>query len=227
MNTHFNRQLCFDHLRNASILFACMFVCVCAAQAQSGRRSTTTTTTTAPSISGPKTVEKAQAKTPKIQLIVGIENRNPFSNVPYYLSDTVLDNCVRHLGDAEEVHVTASGRGMTRADAITRAKTEKEAYVVWLQIESDVTSSSKQSRNDPGDLYVRYTIFEPVTTKIKQWGRTHQSIYRTGPGGVSAPTSSKSSPIYSEYALKQAAREAAERVLEAFDIRLRDERVIH
>src|SRR5215831_3068337 len=64
--------------------------------AQSGRKSTgsssstTTTTTTTPSVSGTKTTEK-KTVTPKLQLLVGIDRRDAFSNVPYYLYDTVLD----------------------------------------------------------------------------------------------------------------------------------------
>jgi hypothetical protein len=188
--------------------------------AQSGRRSSNGQTT-APSVSGPKTVEKATVKAPKIQLLVSVEDRNPLMSVPYYLSDTVLDNCLRRLNDAPETDATTAGRAMTRAEAIIKAKAQKEAFVVFLQIESDITPSAKQAKNGPDELYVRYTIFEPATARIKQWGRTHQQIYKTGQGGVS--TSSKSSPVYSEYALKQAAREAAERVLEAFEIKIRDD----
>ena len=188
--------------------------------AQSGRRSSNGQTT-APSVSGPKTVEKAPVNAPKIQLLVSVEDRNLLVSVPYYLSDTVLDNCVRRLNDATEINATIARRSMTRAEAVIRAKAQKEAYVIFLQIESDITPSAKQAKNGPDELYVRYTIFEPATARIKQWGRTHQQIYKTGQGGVS--TSSKSSPVYSEYALKQAAKEAAERVLEAFEIKLRDE----
>jgi len=201
------------------LLIAVLLSCV-TSHAQSGRRSTNTPTT-APSISGPRAIEKAPAKAPGIHLLVGVESRNPFSNIPYYLSDTVLDNCVRHLADATEVIPNPVGRGMDRVDAVRRAKAEKEGYVVWLQIESDVLDSGKQQKNGPDELYVRYTIFEPGTAKVKQSGRTHQQIYKTGRGGVS--TSSKNSAVYSEYALKQAAREAAERILEAFDIRVRDQ----
>ena len=189
-------------------------------KAQSGRRSSNGQTT-APSVSGPKTVEKTPVKAPKIRLLVSVEDRNPLVSVPYYLSDTVLDNCVRHLNDATEVNAVVARRSMTRAEAVIRAKAEKEAFVVFLQIESDVAPTAKQAKNGPDELYVRYTIFEPVTARIKQWGRTHQQIYKTGQGGVS--TSSKSSPVYSEYALKQSAKEAAERVLEAFEIKISDE----
>jgi hypothetical protein len=211
-------------LRNCRVLLliSIVFACATLTHAQSGRRSTGAPTTT-PSVSGPKTVEKAPAKAPKIHLLVGVENRNPFSNIPYYLADTVLDNCVRRLADSADIIPNAVGRGMDRVEAVRRAKAEKEGYVVWLQIESDVLDSGKQKNNGPDELYVRYTIFEPETAKVKQSGRTHQQIYKTGGGGVS--TSTKNSAVYSEYALKQAAREAAERILEAFEIRVRDERL--
>jgi hypothetical protein len=208
---------------NRNLLAACFLLAITiTVDAQSGRRSSSGQPT-APSVSGPKTVEKTTAKAPKLQLLVGVESRNPFVNVPYYLSDTVLDNCVRRLNESAEINARASGRSMTRAESISRAKAEKEAYVIFLQIESDIADSGKQAKNGPDELYVRYTIFEPATARIKQWGRTHQQIYKVGGGGVSAPTSSKNSPLYSEYALKQAAKEAAERVLEAFEIKIRDE----
>jgi len=195
--------------------------------AQSGRRSTgeTKTTTTTPSVAGPKTVEKKPEKPARLQLLVGIDNRDPMSNIPYYVTDTVIDNCVRRLGDASEVIVTSAGGGFNRAEAIKRAKAETVRYVVWLQIGSELADSGKQqSKNSVDELYVSYTIFEPGTAKYKQSGRSHHQIYQTGRGGVSAPT--KNSPMYSEYALRQAARETAERILAAFEIKLTDDAIL-
>ena len=129
MNTIYHRQM----------LALIAIVCAGAvfAQAQSGRRSTTeTTTTTAPSVSGPKTIEKKPDKPPRLQLLVGVDNRDPTSNIPYYVTDTVIDTCVRRLGDASDVIVTSAGRGMNRAEAIRRAKEETVRYVVWLKIGS-------------------------------------------------------------------------------------------
>jgi hypothetical protein len=218
MNTLYHRRV---------VLFgAIIFACASVGYAQSGRRSTPTTTTTAPSVSGPKTIEKKPEKPPRLQLLVGIDNRDPISNIPYYVADTVIDNCVRRLGDASDVIVTSAGRGMNRSDAIKAAKEETVRYVVWLQIGSELADAGRQpSKNSVDELYVNYTIFEPATGKFKQTGRSHHSIYQTGRGGVSVPTSSRNSPLYSEYALKQAAVETAERVLAAFDIKLRDERL--
>lgn len=207
-------------IRQFNLLVAVLFACAIVGQAQSGRRSTTVPPT-APSVSGPKTVEKTPAKPPKIHLLVGVENRSPFVNIPYYLSDTVMEGCVARLANSADISPSAIGRGMDRVEAVRRAKAEKTAYVVWLQVESDVVDSGRQPKDGPDELYVRYTIFEPVTARVKQSGRTHQQIYKTGRGGVS--TTAKNGPLYSEYALKQAAREAAERILDAFEIKIRPE----
>jgi hypothetical protein len=209
--------------RRTAALIAIVFAAAIVIQAQSGRRSKGggATTTTAPSVSGPKTMEKKPEKPARLQLLVGIDNRDITSNIPYYVTDTVIDNCVRRLGDASDVVVTSAGRGMNRAEAVKRAKEETVRYVVWLQIGSELADSGKQpSKNSVDELYVSYTILEPGTAKFKQSGRSHHQIYQTGRGGVSTPN--KNSPLYSEYALKQAARETAERVLAAFEIKLRD-----
>jgi hypothetical protein len=201
---------------------ATLLVCATVIYAQSGRRSTGgSTTTTAPSVSGPKAVEKKPTGPQKIQLLVGIDARSPLSTIPFYLSDTVLDNCIRRLGEAEIVMPTSGGSNMNRADAIKAAKQETVRYVVSLRIGSEYADAGKQVKNGQDELYVEYTVFEPETAKVKRSGRAHQTIYQTGRGGVSAP--SKNSPVYSEYAIKQAAREAADRILDAFDIKVRDD----
>lgn len=196
-------------------------------QAQSGRRaggSSTTTSTTTPSVSGPKAIDKKAEKSATVQLLVGIEDLDAFSNIPYYLTDTVLDNCIRRLGDAADVSATSAGRGINRGDALKRAKEEKNRYFVLLAVGSDAPVTSKQSKNGPDELYVSYTVFEPETAKVKASGRAHHSIYRAGRVGVSGPT--KNSPLYSEYALKQAARETADRILSAFDLKVPDDRML-
>jgi hypothetical protein len=199
-----------DH-RNRLSRLVIILICASITSAQSGRRSA-------------KSTEKSTAPQKKVSLLVSIEDRNPFSNIPYYLADTALDACIDRLRDAAEISVSSSTRGMSRADAIRRAKTEKEIYVVWLQIVSGLPDSAKPSKKAPEELYLRYTIFEPTTARVIAEGRTHQSIYRMSGGGVSSQTSSRDSPIYSEYALKQAAREAGDLVMRAFEITPPEER---
>ena len=198
-----------------------LVVCV-STQGQSGRRGAgKSTTATVPSVSGAKEVETKSPTAARLQLIVGIDSVGTVSNTPYYLADTVLDECIRRLAEASEVIAKPAGRHLTRSDAIKMAKEEKDRYVVWLQLDSDFAEKSSQNRNGPSELWVEYMIHEPGTGKIKRSGRTYHSIYKVGNVGVSGPTS-RQSAVYSEYAVKQSAREAADKILEAFDIRIGD-----
>ncbi len=190
--------------------------------AQSGRKSNSgssaTTTATTPSVSG-KTTEKKPPAAPKLQLLVGIERPEVFSNVPYYLYDTVLDEVVRRLGEADIVFANSSGK-TNRADAVKAAKQEKTRWVVQLEIHSIYADAGKQAKNNADELYVSYVALEPETGKIKHSGQTRQHIYQNGRGGISVP--SKNGPVYSDYSIKQTATDAADRILANFDISVRN-----
>jgi hypothetical protein len=218
MKTHYHVR-CFPAL---SILLLLVFTGV-VVQAQSGRRGAGKSSTTAPSVSGAKEVAATPPKAAGLQLVVGIDTAGAVSNTPYYLADTVLDECIRRLGEASDVMAKSAGRHLTRSEAVKIAKEEKERYVVWLQLGSDLAGTSSQNRNGPAEIWVNYVILEPGTGKTKQSGRTYHSIYKVGNVGVSGP-SSRQSAVYSEYAVKQSAREAADKVLEAFDMKIGDGR---
>jgi len=191
---------------------------------QSGRRSTggstssTTTTSTTPSIAGPKTTEKKPAPAPKLQLLVGID-RQDFATIPYYLYDTVLENVLRRLGDAEIVFAN-SGGNMNRADAAHAAKQEKVRWVVNLEIRSIYADAGKQVKQNQDELFVSYVVMEPDTAKIKHSGQSRSQIYQNGRGGISVP--SKNGPVYSEYSIRQVATEVADKILANFDISVRE-----
>ena len=204
------------------LIVAILLTSTSALFAQSGRKSTsgsTSSTTTTPSVAGPKTSEKKPAPAPKLQLMVGIVRADAFNTVPYYVYDTVLDNVVRRLGEAEIV-LANSGGNMNRSDAVRAAKQEKVRWVVNLEIRSIYADSGRQVKNNQDELAVDYTVIEPETAKIKRSGQTHQHIYQNGRGGISLP--SKNGGVYSDYSIKQAALEAADRILAGFDITVRE-----
>ena len=209
--------------RRAAIALSILALCAATAVAQSGRKNTggSTTTTVAPSVSGPKPIEKKPETTKRIQLLVGIDKYQTFTTIPFYLYDTVLDNCIRRLGEADIVMATSAGSEFDRAAAVKAAKQETVRYVVLLNLGSEYADAGKQAKSGQDELYVDFVMFEPETAKIKTSGRAHQHIYQTGRGGINLPT--KNSPIYSDYAIKQAAIEVANRILSAFDIKVRGE----
>jgi hypothetical protein len=169
-------------------------------------------------VTGPKAVEK-KPPDPKVQLLVGITGRSTSGRISNYLYDEVLDDCIRRLGEAEIVFPTSAGNDMMRADAVKAARQETVRYVVLLEIGSEYVDAGREATTND-ELYVAFTIFEPETAKLKRAGRGHQHIYQTGRTGVSRPPNGN--PVYSEYALRQAAREAADKILSAFDIKARD-----
>lgn len=193
-----------------------------AVSAQSGRRSTggSTSPTTNTSVSGAKSVEKKPEPAPKVQLLVGIDGHQVFTNVPFHVYDTVLENCIRRLDEAEIAFTTSAGNNMNRADARKAAKQETTRWVVSLEVRSIYADAGKQVRNGQDELYVEYTVIEPGTGNIKHSGRTRQVIDQNGRGGVTSPN--RNGPIYSDYSIRQAAREAADRILAEFDIKVRE-----
>ena len=209
--------------RRPAITLSILALCATAAVAQSGRKNTggSTTTAVAPSVSGPKPVEKKPEVSKRIQLLVGTDKHQAFASIPYYLYDTVLDSCIRRLGEADIVMPTSAGGDFDRAAAIKAAKQETVRYVVLLNLGSEYADAGKQVKNGQDELYVDFVMFQPETAKIKTSGRAHQHIYQTGRGGISLPT--KNSPVYSDYAVKQAAIEVANRILAVFDIKIRGE----
>jgi hypothetical protein len=152
-----------------------------------------------------------------------MEDHNPFSGLPFFLSETIRDTCADRLRKSNAMKVDVATRGMSRSDAIRRAKSETQAYVVWLQIDTDSDANRTSSAAwTPETLYIRYMIITPVTAKLKASGRT-ATVYRTGRGSViDRIPSSRGGGLYSDWALKQAANEAAERILDAFKISVPD-----
>lgn len=195
------------------------------AHAQSGRRSppgtATTSGTPAPSPTGAKTAEKKTAAEPRLQLLVGVNRADAFTITPYYVYDTLLADCMRRLSDAEIVFVNSGGNSMNRSAAIKAAKEETTRWVVSLEVKSFFAESGRQIKPEQDELFVEYVVVEPVTGKIKHSGRTQRHIYQSGRGGNSLPTT-KGGPNYSEYSIKQAALEAADKILAGFDIKVRE-----
>jgi hypothetical protein len=213
-------------LRTQRILFLLLiaFVSFSLAPAQSGRRSTTkpgpSTTTTEPSVASPKAVEKKPAATFSLQLLVGMDRSGAFTPTPFYVYDTVLAECIRRLGEANTVFATPGGNNMNRAEAVKAAKEETTRWVVSLELRSFYAESGRQIKPEQDELYVEYTVIEPVTGKIKRSGRTQRHIYQSGHGGATFPPQRGTG--YSEYSIKQAAIEAADRILGGFDIKIRE-----
>lgn len=202
------------------------FSCASTGFAQSGRRvhkaAPLPASTPEPAPTQTKTADKEKSMH---TFIVGVDRYNGFSNIPLSFYDAVTRGCGDRLDDASSMKVEIVHRELTRGDAVNRAKAENEAYVVWLQIRVENTGADPTTVNNPSQLYIEYAVFAPTTAKTIAFGHTYQHGYRKGGVVVGPPSSTRGNIGYSEYLLKEAAREAADRILDTLKIQVSTPRV--
>lgn len=188
--------------------------------AQSGRRSVPGS----PSVPAP--TPPAEAKQPdktsetkdikRQEIIVTANRADAFAGIPLYFYDTVLKSCAGRLDDSRSVRVEVVTKYTSRSDAVNAAKAQKEAYVVWLQLRSDAARS-----NVPGnlsDISIEYTVYEPTTAKVKTQGTCYQGSARAGGVVLSPGSGGNRNEALVESRLRDAAIDAAERILKGLHI---------
>jgi hypothetical protein len=204
-------------LRLPFITIVITLLCVLSVGAQSGRkvRKTTPAPVPAPSpeINTPKPKEQPK---PALTVVVGMERSYYFGSTASAGAGGVLLTMVDRLEDHPGVKVAHVGRDMTRSDAVRRARSEKEAYVILLELSFDRGASTSN-----GDqLRLSYWVYSPGTAKIKTSGQTYPQWYRNR----SVILNPRTPNIYGDYQLEAASRDAAERILKAFHLHLPSER---
>ena len=208
----------FDHLAIRSTVCFLFVLFALTALGQSGRRLSKSPAVSVPTPEANQTEKKpATNEQPKLNLIVGINRGEAFSGIPLSFYDSVLESCAKRLDDSRGVHVEVVTSEMTRGDAVHRARAEKEAYVIWLQLRTD--SYSGTNGNNPDDTYVEYTVFEPASAKVKTQGNCYPNSSRKGVVVVPR-TPGSSSIMITEGRLRAAAQEAAEKILKALHVAL-------
>lgn len=210
-----NRSRASSRFYAATLCAALAALCALGVMAQSGRRvhksKPAPVSTPEPTPTPTKPAEKPK---PAFTFVIGMDKYGDFSRIPLYVSSGVLRTCAGRLDDPDSVKVEIATRDMGRADAVRRAQAEKEAFVVWLQLRPNTLSGRAGSNDDPYNVQIEYSVFAPTTAKQVTSGRTLPEAYRNK-GVIVSP---KSSGVYGDYYLNQAAREAAERILAHFHI---------
>ncbi len=187
-----------------------------AGMAQSGRRVKKTTPAPVPTPEAASSPAKSAKKPePAVRFVVGMDRYSLSVDARASYWSGTLASVVDRLNDSAAVEVTQVSKSMTRGEAVSRAKSEKGAYVVWLELRNDSRTAS--SRTDY-QVYIQYWVFSPTTAKLKTSGNAYPQAYRNR-GVIVSP---RTSNIYDDYQLQQAAREAAERILDAFKLHLPD-----
>jgi hypothetical protein len=186
---------------------------------QSGRRGGVKSGAPAtPPVASPAQ-EPSKPKTPaRIQLLVAIDSPTGFDGVPLRSQDVVLEACVRRLAESTDVTPTPAIQPMTRSEGLKAAKAETVRYVVWLQVRNERADYGADVSTQSAQLYVTYMIYEPGTAKLKGSGRAQFNTGKVGNVGVSVPSARRA--VYSDYEIKETAKQAADKILDAFQIKL-------
>lgn len=218
--------------RNLLASLLCVLLVLMASQmvlAQSGRGARRSSGSVAPS--GSSSGASQSSLSPQIEatrlslLITDYQEGNLVAAGEPAVRDGFMDRLKEAAGVAFKVE-----RDVKRKDALLRAKSEKESYVVWLRIESDALEPALGAKNESrlDDLVVNYVVFAPMTGEVKAEGRVYCRCPLQSAGiavGSTQPTRkvrlpSKTSGPPTEQRLERIGREAASRVLAAFGILL-------
>jgi hypothetical protein len=201
-------------LRSLAFSFALIFALGCAATAaaQSGRRAKS-----APAPAVVPTPEPTPASVvleqPKavLQFVIGIDRYDSFSSISIASYNAALRSCADRLDEPISVSVERVERSLSRGEATNRAKAEKKSYVVWLHIREDDMSSSPTGTNN--NVYIEYLVLAPVTAKVVSSGSAYPRRRGILPG-------SRTSSIYGDREIIEAARAVASKILGAMNMHI-------
>lgn len=192
------------------VVAAIVLLFALSAGAQSGRKVRKSTPPPVPTLPPETPIAKPKEDPkPTLTLIVGMHQLNRFDS-RMANAGGALHSLADRLNDHPSVKVDRVWGNVTRSDAIRRAKSEKEAYVVWVELSVERVAGSPD-----GELRLSYWVFSPVTAKIKASGVTYPRMSR-GRGVILDPRT----VIYGDRDLREAARDAAESILKAFHLHL-------
>ena len=211
----------------ALLVCALIFCVACGvARAQSGRH--VPKRSEVPPISAPQTtdpeVKPSTTKPEPARLSLILANEISGMDTMWSYARIALSDCERRLRESSAISVQAASQEMNRKEAHDRAKSEKEAYVVLLQLQTGFNDIARPTDyRDLTNAYINYTAFTPGTAKIKTQGRVYLdsvgSSARVGRTRVGIPMPG-ARRIPFEYLVRLAAREAADRLLAALNVPL-------
>lgn len=209
-------------VNQSSIKFFLALVCLLfafssIAHAQSGRK--TPKQTPSPPVPAPATAAPPANNSQPLQLPLIVTRYVAGINISFQTriaQDAVLERLQKSQS------VTARGGGeMNRAEARKRAQADTKSYVIWLWLEPDMADIGRAQagigRVNSRSLVLSYIVFTPGTGKIKTQGRVYQrtgQITMSGGGVLGIPTGR----LPSEFLLREAGREAADRILTELDV---------
>jgi hypothetical protein len=207
--------------------------CVPGARAQSGRHGPpkpAATATPSPEATPQAESESIPRGTPAKQppgvvvSFVVMQQVDAFMGVDFRARDDVMDSFMHRLGQARAVSASFQGQG-NRKEARDRAKTERDNYVLLFEMEEDTMARGAPSigTSDPTRYVVKTYVYAPKSGDLKFTDTIYQRPYHETArvGGIPIPVPSRRIEQYpSQLQLEQAARDAADRLMQRFGVTL-------
>jgi hypothetical protein len=157
----------------------------------------------------PTPTPKKEEKKSDLIFFIGADKSDSFATFPFSYYDAAVRGCADRLRAGSSASIDVTDRGLTRGEAIKRAKADSSTYVVLLSVKLDNMARSYD------DIVLEFVVFAPSTAKILVNGRSYMNSSRAGP--ISVPRGSTGS-IYREQLLKLAGEDAGNRILKSLHL---------
>jgi hypothetical protein len=181
-------------------------LCALAVQAQSGRRKVqpppaAPIPTPTPE---PTPAPKKEGQKPKLVFYVGIDRNVNSASIPLAFYTIAQRGCADRLRTKSDAEVDAPHGDLGRGQAIQKAKSSTNTYVVLLVLDF---ASMAVSQNE---LQLDFTVFAPETAKVVLTGRSYINPNRAGPVTVGRGIPAG---VFREQWIRDAGEEAADKIL--------------
>ena len=188
-------------------LFLVIFVlCGLSVQAQSGRRKTPPPPAAPIPTPTPEPTPTPKKEEQKSELVfyVGTDRNVDSASIPLAFYTIAQRGCADRLRTKSGAEVDAPHGDLGRGQAIQKAKSSTNTYVVFLtlQFASMPTSSN--------ELQLDFTVFTPTTAKVLITGRSYINANRAGPVIVGRQIPAG---MFREAWIREAGEEAADKIL--------------
>jgi hypothetical protein len=156
---------------------------------------------------------------------------NAFPHVDFNVENMLMNAFMDRLTRSKDLTANHGGKRISRKEAQEIARSESRSHVVLVELELDSGLASGRGtaggQTDMRSLSVKTYVYEMGTGTLKYVDQTSQRPYRqttgTTIGGIRLPLPAPRARIErfpGELQLEQAARDAADRIMQRFNLRL-------
>jgi hypothetical protein len=206
---------CYNPAHMNSQRLTCLIVillCAMAAHAQSGRRQTKPAPAApvpTPTPEPTPTPKKTENKEPELVFFVGADEHSNFGSIPLQFYSAAVRGCADRLQAKSGAAVTISQTSLSRGEAIKKAQSGDDTYVILITLGFDAMARSYD------DLQLHFTVFAPTTSKVVTTGVEYLNGNRAGP--VVVGRSRLPGGLYREDIIRQGGERAADRSWKAIN----------